>query len=327
MAYTCWCGSSRPWSALGSEFFLGPAHRHWTHQLHAGVVAACSSKARQNHRYHHCPAARVLVLHVRGLARILAGIMAGWRERTLCSHWRHEQMAIQMALAAFSHHSALLGPKKARAREGDHEMHYTATVREHLPHPRTRPAPTFEVQPLAWVAPRRTGGTMEDPPVLQVFDAPAPDDRTISFLLVVALKQEHWQKEKEKAEEKEAETMARAALESLAGRSPREVPVPGFSNDPLNKVWTLPLLRLKEGARRWSKCSTAPPHDLWTLSLLNLWGTSPTFPARSGTSSAAGSALKDAKVPGDCFFALFHERKCAKVASESRPSSSSACGS
>ena len=173
--------------------------------------------------------------------------------------------------------------------------------------------------------------------MLQVFDAPAPHgDRTISFLLLEALKHEHWQKEKEKAEEKEAETMARAALESLL-EVPEKCPVAGFSNDPLNKVWTLPLLGLKESARRWSKCgssppymcwaldelwsrspiflfltwsvsSTAPPHNLWTLSLFNLRSTSPMFPACSGTSSASGSALKDAKVPGD-FFVLFTKRK------------------
>ena len=51
-------------------------------------------------------------------------------------------------------------------------------------------------------------------------------------------------------------------------------------------------------------------------------------PARSGTSSASGSALKDALVPRDGFFALCTKRKmCEVLVSELRPSTSSSHGS
>ena len=100
---------------LGSVFFWGPVHRHWMRRHRGRHELPGSSKAHQNHHQHHCLAARVLVLHVRGLAKTLPGIMAGVahdsgaarrrRERRLRSHWRHGQMAIQVA--AFSHPIAL----------------------------------------------------------------------------------------------------------------------------------------------------------------------------------------------------------------------------
>ena len=50
------------------------------------------------------------------------------RGRRLRAAWRHEQQSIAQALAAFTHHSALRGPKKARAGEEESEVHHTAEV-------------------------------------------------------------------------------------------------------------------------------------------------------------------------------------------------------
>ena len=56
------------------------------------------------------------------------------RQRRLRQWLRHERLSVAMALAEMSHHTAPRGQKTARAREEDHEMHYTATVRTHPPH-------------------------------------------------------------------------------------------------------------------------------------------------------------------------------------------------
>ena len=53
------------------------------------------------------------------------------RQRRLRSWWRHEEQSIAAALATSKHHSALRGQKKARAGEGDFEMHYTSPFRRH----------------------------------------------------------------------------------------------------------------------------------------------------------------------------------------------------
>ena len=115
----CLC-TPRDVPALG-----GPVHRHWTRRRRGRHELPCSSKTR------HKPPPPSTRLWSR----------EGGRGRRLRSHWRHGEMAIQVA--ALSHHSAL------RGWEGDHEVHHTATVHEHLPHHGARPAPTFEVQPLA----------------------------------------------------------------------------------------------------------------------------------------------------------------------------------
>ena len=55
------------------------------------------------------------------------------RDRRLCMHWRHEQLTLQMALAAVLHHSRDVGPgmynalrsqKTARAGERGREMNF-----------------------------------------------------------------------------------------------------------------------------------------------------------------------------------------------------------
>ena len=60
---------------------------------------------------------------------------AAWRrrQRRLRWWWRHEQQTVAAVLAMYKHHSALRGPKTARAGEEDHEMHYTAEFRTHPP--------------------------------------------------------------------------------------------------------------------------------------------------------------------------------------------------
>ena len=55
------------------------------------------------------------------------------KQRRLRSWWRHEQQSIAAALATYKHHSALRGQKTARAKEEDHEMHFTATFQAHPP--------------------------------------------------------------------------------------------------------------------------------------------------------------------------------------------------
>ena len=55
------------------------------------------------------------------------------RERRLRSWYRHEKQTVRMALATYSHHTALWGQKTARAGEEDNEMHFTATFRANPP--------------------------------------------------------------------------------------------------------------------------------------------------------------------------------------------------
>ena len=55
------------------------------------------------------------------------------RERRLRSWYRHEQQTVRMALATYSHHSALRGQKTARAGEEVNEVHFTATFRANPP--------------------------------------------------------------------------------------------------------------------------------------------------------------------------------------------------
>ena len=55
------------------------------------------------------------------------------RERRLRSWYRHEQQTARMALATFTHHSALRGQKMARAGEEDNEVPFTATIRANPP--------------------------------------------------------------------------------------------------------------------------------------------------------------------------------------------------
>ena len=54
---------------------------------------------------------------------LAGGVAQRRRERRLRSWFRHEQQTVRMALAAFSHHSALRRQTKARAGEEGHEEH------------------------------------------------------------------------------------------------------------------------------------------------------------------------------------------------------------
>ena len=54
---------------------------------------------------------------------LAGGVAQRRRERRLRSWYRHEQQTVRMALAAFSHHSALRRQTKARAGEEGHEEH------------------------------------------------------------------------------------------------------------------------------------------------------------------------------------------------------------
>ena len=67
------------------------------------------------------------------------------RDRLLRMHWRHEQLTLQMVLAAVQHHSygALRGQSTAtRAGEWGREMNYTAKTRRPLPSPPLPPTST-----------------------------------------------------------------------------------------------------------------------------------------------------------------------------------------
>ena len=55
------------------------------------------------------------------------------KQRRLRSWWRHEQQSIAAALATSVHHCALRGQKRARAREEESELHFTAMIRKTPP--------------------------------------------------------------------------------------------------------------------------------------------------------------------------------------------------
>ena len=111
------------------------------------------------------------------------------RGRRLRAAWRREQQSIAQALAAFTHHSALRGPKKARAGEEESEVHYTAEVRKTPP-----PQPVLfklldeepgGLRPEALVEPRPQERVLRHvvehitdlvrvAPMVQILDAPVP---------------------------------------------------------------------------------------------------------------------------------------------------------
>ena len=121
------------------------------------------------------------------------------RDRRLRMHWRHEQLTLQMALAAALHHSRDVGPvtnnalrsqRTVRAEEWGRELNYTATIRDPLsPSPAShththtsrsssalgaRPDRLFGVRPQALVL-RRTVQQIVDPvPSLPALDDPSP---------------------------------------------------------------------------------------------------------------------------------------------------------
>ena len=94
-----------------------------------------------------------------------------------------------MALAEFKHHSSR-GQRKARAGEGDFEMHYTAKFRTHPPPQGAHPGVLVEpaVQGLS-VAPRcpDAGVPLLSAPFLADTVADTVDQSTVKFLLQAAL--------------------------------------------------------------------------------------------------------------------------------------------
>ena len=117
---------------------------------------------------------------------LAGGVAQRRRERRLRSWYRHEQQTVRMALAAFSHHSALRRQTKARAGEEGHEEHY-ALRRQKPPPPQPElfsleeepggglPAPLSEVAGRQDMVVRHV---LEDLgsvcPVVQILDLPVP---------------------------------------------------------------------------------------------------------------------------------------------------------
>ena len=65
------------------------------------------------------------------------------RERRLRAYLRYARMSVAVALAETQHHSAKR-PKKARAREEEREVHYTAAFRTTVPPPEPELFDLFE---------------------------------------------------------------------------------------------------------------------------------------------------------------------------------------
>ena len=137
-------------------------------------------------------------------SQLASGIAGGWplpmgprlqrrRERRLRSWYRHEQQTVRMALATFTHHSALRGQKTARAGEEDNEMHFTATFRANPPPQAagtqyfamdvddvpaaggSRPDRLLDVSgPQERVQRRTVEQLVDSPPVVPSLDSPVP---------------------------------------------------------------------------------------------------------------------------------------------------------
>ena len=119
-----------------------------------------------------------------------SGVAQRRRGRRLRAAWRHEQQSIAQALAAFSHHSGLWGPKKARAGEEESELHYTDKDRK-TPPPQPVLLSLYEEEepgggrPEAFVEPRPQERVQRHvvehitdlvcvAPMVQILDAPVP---------------------------------------------------------------------------------------------------------------------------------------------------------
>ena len=117
---------------------------------------------------------------------LAGGVAQRRRERRLRSWYRHEQQTVRMALAAFSHHSALRRQTKARAGEEGHEEHNAS--RRQKPPPLQPELFNLEEEPggglpapLSEVAGRQdkvVRHVLEDLgsvcPVVQILDLPVP---------------------------------------------------------------------------------------------------------------------------------------------------------
>ena len=119
------------------------------------------------------------------------------KQRRLRSWWRHEQQSTAAALATSLHHSAPRGQKKARAGEGDLEMHCTATFRTHPPPRRQAPCTIQRMMCLPLVAPglrpqervlRRTVEQNVDAVTFPTLDVPVPHmvDQPVDILKIIA---------------------------------------------------------------------------------------------------------------------------------------------
>ena len=126
---------------------------------------------------------------------LAGGVAQRRRERRLRSWYRHEQQTVRMALAAFSHHSALRRQMKARAGEEGHEEH-DALRRQKPPPPQPElfsleeepggglPAPLSEVAGRQEVLVRHVVEHMADVcPLVQTLDALVPQmvDTVLEF--------------------------------------------------------------------------------------------------------------------------------------------------
>ena len=132
---------------------------------------------------------------------LVGGVAQRRRERRLRSWYRHEQQTVRMALAAFSHHSALRRQTKARAGEEGHEEH-DALRRQKPPPPQPElfsleeepggglPAPLSDVAGRQEVLVRHVVEHMADVcPVVQTLDAPVPQmvDSAVDFFRLLDL--------------------------------------------------------------------------------------------------------------------------------------------
>ena len=117
---------------------------------------------------------------------LAGGVAQRRRERRLRSWYRHEQQTVRMALAAFSHHSALRRQTKARAGEEGHEEH-DALRRQKPPPPQPElfsleeepggglPAPLSEVAGRQEKVVRHVVEDLGSVcPVVQILDLPVP---------------------------------------------------------------------------------------------------------------------------------------------------------
>ena len=121
-----------------------------------------------------------------GWRPLAGGVAQRRRERRLRSWYRHEQQTVRMALAAFSHHSALRRQTKARAGEEGREEH-DALRRQKPPPPQPElfsleeepggglPAPLSEVAGRQEVLVRHVVEDLGSVcPVVQILDLPVP---------------------------------------------------------------------------------------------------------------------------------------------------------
>ena len=116
---------------------------------------------------------------------------AAWRrrQRRLRTHWRHEQLTLQMLLATYEHHAAPRGQMKARSRREESE--FNNAFGQKTPPPRAastmyyrldddgdvlaaRPSPLVEVRPQSGLQRHTVEQNIQTFVPVQVLDAPVP---------------------------------------------------------------------------------------------------------------------------------------------------------